>query len=224
MSMDSKKKVKVLKNGPYEVSGNVPLDELVFVPNDEGASVEYKDVKKYKTEDEPYHLCRCGNSKNKPFCDGSHIKANFDGTETASHKTYDEMARTIRGTQMDLMDAKSLCAVARFCDTNGSTWNLVLESDNPEDKETIKYQCNHCPSGRLTAVTKEGERIEPKLPQEISALADIAAGVHGPLWIKGGIPIEDANGKLYPVRNRVTLCRCGRSVNKPFCDATHMRR
>jgi CDGSH-type Zn-finger protein len=66
--------------------------------------------------------------------------------------------------------------------------------------------------------------IEPKLPQEISALADIAAGVHGPLWIKGGIPIEDANGKLYPVRNRVTLCRCGRSVNKPFCDATHMRR
>ncbi|WP_321420860.1 CDGSH iron-sulfur domain-containing protein [uncultured Methanomethylovorans sp.] len=44
---------------------------------------------------------------------------------------------------------------------------------------------------------------------------------HGPLWIRGGIPIESADGKLYEIRNRFTLCGCGKSKNKPFCDGSH---
>lgn len=43
----------------------------------------------------------------------------------------------------------------------------------------------------------------------------------GPLWVRGGIPVESSDGATYEVRNRVTLCRCGRSSNKPFCDGTH---
>ena len=43
----------------------------------------------------------------------------------------------------------------------------------------------------------------------------------GPIWVKGGIRIEGADGKSYEIRNRVTLCRCGQSSNKPFCDGTH---
>jgi CDGSH-type Zn-finger protein len=39
--------------------------------------------------------------------------------------------------------------------------------------------------------------------------------------VRGGIPIESANGKTYAVRNRVTLCRCGQSANKPLCDGSH---
>lgn len=219
--MKPEKKIEVLPNGPYQVSGNIPLNQLRCVPDRKGATTGYKLIQTYKTE-EPYHLCRCGKSSNKPFCDGSHLNG-FDGTETAGHKTYDEMADVIEGRFVDLMDAEELCAVARSCDTRSSTWNLVEGSINPESVKIVERQCANCPSGRLTVLTKSGERLEPELPQEISILEDPAASVHGPLWVKGGIPIEDAEGKVYPIRNRVTLCRCGLSKNKPFCDAAHMR-
>ncbi|MDL2281961.1 CDGSH iron-sulfur domain-containing protein [Parabacteroides sp. OttesenSCG-928-G06] len=219
----SKKKIKVMKDGPYQVVGNIPLNQLSFVADKKGASTGYKEIQKYKVDD-TYYLCRCGRSKNYPFCDGSHMSGvPFDGTETARHKTYEQMAEEIEGKQVDLLDAEELCAVARFCDTYSSTWNLVTESDAPESVEIINRQCADCPSGRLTMVTKEGKRIEPELPQEISLLEDMPAEAHGPIWVKGGIPIEDAEGNFYPIRNRVTLCRCGKSKNKPFCDAAHMQ-
>ncbi|MDU1891453.1 MAG: CDGSH iron-sulfur domain-containing protein [Dysgonomonas sp.] len=221
MSTQDQKKVKVLKNGPYEVTGNIPLNQLRFVPDNEDASLAYKEVKKYPQQ-ETYHLCRCGKTNNKPFCDGSHLQG-FDGTETAGHETYDQMAGFTEGKFIDLLDAEKLCAVARFCDTNGTTWNLVEESESDKTNDIVIQQCCDCPSGRLTAVTKDGKRIEPKLPQEISILEDPAVKVHGPIWVKGGIAIEDADGIVYPVRNRVTLCRCGKSQNKPFCDARHMQ-
>jgi len=221
MESQNSKKVKVLENGPYQVSGNVPLNKLRFVPNREGVSVSYEEVQKYPLQ-ETYHLCRCGRSKNKPFCDGTHLEG-FFGKETASHQTYEQMAGFTEGKFIDLLDAESLCAVARFCDTNGTTWHLVEDSETSETNDIVIQQCCDCPSGRLTAVTKDGKRIEPELPQEISILEDPSAEVHGPIWVKGGIPIEDAKGRPYPVRNRVTLCRCGKSHNKPFCDARHMQ-
>ncbi|MDD6209969.1 MAG: CDGSH iron-sulfur domain-containing protein [Bacteroidales bacterium] len=222
MATKGKRKIKVLKNGPYEVMGSVPLNHLEFVPNERGFSLDYKEIKVYPLQ-ESYHLCRCGRSKNKPFCDGSHLP-DFDGTETASHKTYDEMAEFIEGKLLDLLDAKELCAAARFCDTKSGTWNLVRTAENADAKDIVLYQCDHCPSGRLTAVLKDGTRVEPELPQEISILEDPAKGVMGPIWVKGGIEIEDSDGKAYPIRNRVTLCRCGKSENKPFCDASHLKK
>ena len=222
MEEKKKKSIKVLKDGPYQVNGSVPLNELKFVPNAKGYSLEYEEVKKYPSQ-EQYHLCRCGMSKNKPYCDGSHLSG-FDGTETAGHKTYDEMAEFIEGKLMDLLDAEELCAIARFCDTKSGTWNLVERAENEDAKDIIKHQCSHCPSGRLTAVTKEGEHLEPELPQEISILEDTVVKVHGPIWVKGGIEILDENDVAYPARNRVTLCRCGKSKNKPFCDGSHMKK
>lgn len=221
MNTDKTKKIKVLENGPYEVTGNVPLNKLRFVPTKEGASEKYEEVEKYPLQ-ETYHLCRCGRSKKKPFCDGSHLEG-FSGKETASKQTYEQMAGFIEGKNIDLLDAEGLCAVARFCDTHSTTWNLVEEGDNDKTNEIVIQQCCDCPSGRLTAVTKDGKKIEPDLPQEISVLDDPIASVHGPIWVKGGIQVEDAQGSPYPIRNRVTLCRCGKSQNKPFCDARHMK-
>lgn len=220
---ENEKKVSIVPNGPYEIKGNVPLNLLRFVADteDDGAVSSYQFVKKYPIQEDVYFLCRCGQSQNKPFCDGAHY-GGFDGTETAGYKTYDEMAQLIEGKVIDMLDAEELCAVARLCDTHGTSWNLVEEGNTDDVKNIVTYQCNNCPSGRLTAVTKEGKRIEPELPQEISVLEDGPEAVHGPLWIKGGIPIESGDGKAYPVRNRVTLCRCGKSQNKPFCDARHI--
>lgn len=58
-------KVQVLKNGPLLVTGKVSLVAA------DGGPIEAKQ--------EPVALCRCGHSANKPFCDGGHKKANFEG-------------------------------------------------------------------------------------------------------------------------------------------------
>ena len=45
--------------------------------------------------------------------------------------------------------------------------------------------------------------------------------IAGALWVTGGVPITRADGQPFETRNRVTLCRCGQSSNKPLCDGTH---
>ncbi len=220
MADKNKSKIKVTKDGPYEVTGNIPLNKLGMVPNEKGASVEYEVVKEYPRQ-ETYQLCRCGESITKPYCDGSHLSG-FDGQEKANHQTYDQKAHYIKGEYVDLMDAEEYCAGARFCDTKGGTWNLVTKPRNAETKEIVVQQCSDCPSGRLTAITKEGKKMEHNYPKEISVLEDIVAEEHGPIWVKGKIEVEDENGRVYPVRNRMTLCRCGQSTNKPFCNGNHL--
>ena len=91
MESNGEKKIKVLPNGPYEVIGNVPLNQLRYVGNHKGATTGYKEIQTYAVEG-VYHLCRCGGSQNKPFCDGTHKKNGFKGDTPASHDSYDEKA------------------------------------------------------------------------------------------------------------------------------------
>jgi CDGSH-type Zn-finger protein len=93
-------KIEVTKDGPYLVSGNLPLSEQWIVTNDEGDSLDYREGKKFPAQTQ-YALCRCGHSSNKPFCDGTHAKVRFDGAETASHQPYIEQAETIEGPTMN---------------------------------------------------------------------------------------------------------------------------
>jgi hypothetical protein len=68
---------------------------------------------------------------------------------------------------------------------------------------------------------KAGNLIEPELEPSILVVDDPVLDVVGPLWVRGGIPIESVDGETYEIRNRVSLCRCGKSCNKPFCDGSH---
>ena len=68
---------------------------------------------------------------------------------------------------------------------------------------------------------KEGKMIENKYGPSVSVLEDSGLKISGPLWVKGCIRVESCDGKSYEIRNRQTLCRCGNSDNKPFCDGTH---
>jgi CDGSH-type Zn-finger protein len=214
-------KVVVSKNGPYLVSGSVPLARQTIVADRAGGSQSWKESDPFPLQ-ESYALCRCGHSGNKPFCDGSHQKAGFDGTETASRAPYREQAQVLEGPVLSLTDAESLCAFARFCDPNGQVWNQVERTDDAQVRAEFIRQVNHCPSGRLVAWDKKtGEPIEHKLPVSIGVIEDPPEGVSGPLWLRGGIPVSSADGETYEVRNRVTLCRCGASKNKPFCDGQH---
>ncbi len=214
-------KVVVAKNGPYLVTGGVPLAKQTIVSDAQGNSEEWKEGPPVKTEDS-YALCRCGHSKNKPFCDGSHTKARFDGTETASHAPYREQAQVMEGPAMALTDAQVLCAFARFCDPNGQVWGQVERTDDPKVRALFVRQVNNCPSGRLVAWDREtGKPVEHALPVSIGIIEDPVEKVSGPLWLRGGIPVISADGFAYEVRNRVTVCRCGASKNKPFCDGSH---
>lgn len=216
---EKKCRIKISKNGPYIVSGNVPLSEKIITPK--GKGYEYKDGCNFPPA-ETYALCRCGQSKKNPFCDGSHVKVGFNGTEKASRAKYADRAELLVGPELDLMD-DSRCAFARFChQEDGKVWGLVENSDNPKLREEAIKGSGDCPSGRLTVFDKTGREIEPEFDPVIEILQDPENGVSGPIFVKGNIPIECADGNIYEIRNRVALCRCGRSRNKPFCDATHV--
>jgi len=215
-------RITVTDNGPYAVTGEVPLVVAEIVVNDEGESVAWRETRRIETGPR-YDLCRCGHSGDKPFCDGSHYDADFVGTETAGHAAYDEVAACTDCAGVRLKDVRELCAEARFCDRAGGLWNLVLKRDEPGVEELIKEEAMLCPSGRYVACDPETDApFEFDYEPSIALVEDPQLGVSGPLWVRGGIPIIDGHGEAYEVRNRVTLCRCGRSGNKPFCDGSHM--
>jgi len=219
---DSDARIKVTRNGPYIVTGRVPLSEQIIVVDSGGDAVAWREGRRFP-ERQTYALCRCGKSGNMPFCDGTHAGVGFKGTETASRVPYIEQARVIKGPGLKLTDAEPLCASARFCKRAGGVRQLTLSSSQAEAKQLAIEESVLCPAGRLVAWTKENNAIEPDLIPSIGLVEDPQAGVSGPVWVRGGIPIESADGSLWETRNRVTLCRCGRSDNQPFCDGTHIR-
>lgn len=208
-------KIKVSQNGPYLVSGNLPVNEEEYEFDEYGVPLKTVNVKQYPLK-ESFALCRCGHSQNKPFCDGTHVKIKFDGTETASKDKYEDQAKILKGPQLILKDVPHLCAGLGFCHRGDNTWNSTENSNDPQSKKTAVESACACASGRLTACDhKTKQNIEPQLTPSIGVLED------GPLSVKGGVPVESADGTAYEVRNRCTLCRCGKSENKPFCDASH---
>jgi CDGSH-type Zn-finger protein len=213
--------VVVSKNGPYLVTGGVPLARQTIITDREGGSEEWRESDPFPAQ-ASYALCRCGHSHNKPFCDGTHNKVRFDGTETASRAPYREQAQLLEGPELALSDAQGLCAFARFCDPNGQVWSQVQGTQDPEVRAMFVRQVNNCPSGRLVAWDRaSGQAIEHRLSVSIGVVEDPSQEVSGPLWLRGGIPVQSADGFAYEVRNRQTLCRCGASKNKPFCDGSH---
>ncbi len=216
-------RITVTEDGPYLVSGSVPLLRLEIVTNDIGESVAWREIERIDTG-ERYQLCRCGRSQDKPFCDGSHAEVGFDGTETAGHESVLELSVPIDGPGIRIRDARKLCAEARYCDRAGGLWNLVQRCDDPEILALVEEEAMLCPSGRYTACTGDtDEALEPDYEPSIGLVEDPELGVSGPLFVRGGILIEGADGVAYEVRNRVTLCRCGESRNKPFCDGSHIK-
>ena len=214
--------ILVSKNGPYLVSGSLPLGTEIAEVGKEGEPERWVKGKQYPDR-ENYALCRCGESKTRPFCDGSHVSAGFDGTETASREPYSKQAEKLEGPAIDLRDAESLCSGARFCHGKGNVWNLVSRARDPESKTAAINEVCNCPAGRLVAYDKKsGKPIEAAYSPSLSLIEDPQAKSSGPIWVKGGVTVESENGRGYETRNRMTLCRCGRSCNKPLCDGSHI--
>lgn len=221
--MTDKPTITITENGPYIVTGSVPLDEQTIGTDADGGSEEWVKTSEYKSSPK-MALCRCGESGNKPFCDGTHAKIGFDGREVANRAPYADQANVLHGPRYTLMDQRNLCATARFCDTHQTVWREVEKTDDPEVAAIFVDQIKDCVSGRLRVVdTQTGEVLEPPRAQRISTTQDPEEKCSGPLYVEGGIQLVSADGSDYEVRSRMALCRCGHSGNKPFCDGTHTK-
>lgn len=222
MPADAQYYIKIMDGGPYLVYGEPPIVQEFLVPNEEGYPWTYKQGAVFEV-DGCVALCRCGESRTKPFCDCTHAEIEWDSRETASREPVLDCAVILEGPAFNLADYEPLCALARFCDSYGRIWNILAETDDDEKRAIVEHEANHCPSGRLIIIDKTtGEPVEPDFEPSIGLLEDPEKGVSGPIWVKGGIRIISSDGNIYEIRNRVTLCRCGLSSNKPFCDCEHV--
>jgi CDGSH-type Zn-finger protein len=211
---ETERKIIVREHGPYVVEGGIPLVRKTPVVSEHGEPLTWKKSDLITSADR-YTLCRCGRSNNKPFCDGTHRVEGFDGTETADPAPVASRQTAYPGTHIVVKNDPSLCMHAGFCGNRVSNvWQMTQASEDTQVRAQMIAMVERCPSGALS-YTIAGEGIEPDLPQEIALTPD------GALWVSGGIPIERADGQPCEVRNRVTLCRCGASHNKPYCDGTH---
>jgi CDGSH-type Zn-finger protein len=212
----SEPKIVVRKGGPYRVSGGLPLRRTAIVYTQYGEPVDVDEGPEFKTG-KMYELCRCGQSSTKPFCDTTHEKVGFRGTESADRGPIARRQQVFEGEGVTMYDDRSLCTHAGFCgDRFTNVWEMIEDTADPEIRERLMAMVRRCPSGRLSySVPPDPAAVEPEFEPMIGIEPD------GPLWVRGGVRIESEDGRNYEVRNRMTLCRCGRSRNKPFCDGTH---
>ena len=208
--------VSVRTDGPYVVSGSVPLRVRRPIMSEHGEPLTWQ-TEEVSDRGGVYALCRCGESSRKPYCDGTHRAVGFEGTETAPTDTFRQRCSDLGGVGIEVSDDRGICVHAGFCGNRISNiWKMTPETDDTVVRSQVMAMIERCPSGAL-AYSVDGAEIEPVLPVEISVVAD------GPLWLTGGIPVERADGEPFETRNRVTLCRCGHSANKPLCDGSHAR-
>jgi len=221
-----RKRIVVIKNGPYSVEGNVPLVSKRQIVSEYGEPLTWQKDATIAVREGEYNLCRCGQSSNPPFCDGTHGLEGFDGTETADPNLTETRAMKIpHGTHIIVKKDPLLCMQSGFCGLrNADLDQLVAATKDTKIRALVMAMVEHCPSGSLTfRIEADGADIEPDLPEQIAVTTEITSDgpIAGPLWVTGGIPIERSDGRPFETRNRVTLCKCGHSDIKPLCDGTH---
>jgi CDGSH-type Zn-finger protein len=223
--MPPEKRIVIVKNGPYIIHGSVPLVRKTQVVSEHGEPLTWKKEAALDTGEGEYRLCRCGLSAQHPFCDATHRSIGFDGSERAAEGPTTERQVPLGGTRIIVKKDTTLCIDSGFCGLrNVSLAQFLAVSNNTQARSLIIAMVERCPSGALTYHFEEGEAdIEPDLPQQIADTTEITSGgpIAGPLWVTGDIPVERSDGLPLETRNRVTLCNCGRSGNKPLCDGSH---
>ena len=205
-----------LPAGPLLVRGGVPLTRETAVTSEHGEPLAWRTSDPLETTDS-YALCRCGQSANKPFCDGTHASVGFEGADTADASTYDERATTLGGTGITVRDDRSICVHAGFCGNRVTNiWKQVADTDDSIVRLAVINEVEKCPSGAITyRFDGDDEDNEAPRPPGVGVVDD------GPLWVSGHIPVTTSTGVEIERRARVTLCRCGQSSNKPLCDGSH---
>ena len=194
--------IEIMKDGPLIVSG------LKNWQNSKGEALETK---------ERITLCRCGASSNKPYCDGSHVVTGFSGKRETDKSLYKE--KSYAGEKVTVHDNRMICCHAAECVENlSSVFSLEqrpwINADGAEIEKIIEV-IGKCPSGALSYtiddVRKVGKEEEPS----------IRISNDGPYNVSGGITLNVEDELQPPSKEKYSLCRCGASKNKPYCDGAH---
>lgn len=162
-------------------------------------------------------LCRCGGSNNKPFCDGTHGKNGFTDEKLADG-SLDKRTDYV-GKKITIHDNRGICAHAGYCTDNlASVFRLKkepwIDPDGAAVKEIIET-IKRCPSGALSYTVDNVEHRDQDREPMVTVTND------GPYAITGGIELLEQPLGEGASTEHYTLCRCGGSKNKPFCDGTH---
>jgi len=202
--------------GPLMVSGAVPVVRKTAVHSEHGEPLAWK-TSEGLTDRATYALCRCGESENKPFCDGAHAAAGFEGDDSADASTYADRSKELGGTGITVSDDRSICVHAGFCGNRATNiWKQTKDTDDSLVRLAVINEVEKCPSGAITyRFDGDATDAEADYPVQVGVIDD------GPLWVTGGIPVTTSAGTDLETRTRVTLCRCGASANKPLCDGSH---
>lgn len=203
--MDKQKpEIIITKNGPLFVKG---MTELDCDSND----------KLLITENTP--LCRCGASKNKPYCDGMHININFDDSKLDGRMP--DRVKSYSGKNIVIHDNRGVCSHDGACITGAPRvfrrkkrpW---IDPDNGDAGKIIEV-IKKCPSGALSYT------INNKLHMNLDRIPAINIKKDGPYEIVGYVKLADDDNSKPESKEHYDICRCGNSRNKPFCDGTHLK-
>lgn len=134
-------RIKVTKDGPYEVHNIDRIMRYQIIPDDEGASEEYRADRKYDVAQNPVYVCRCGRTHRAPFCDGSHAAAGWDGEESAGFAPLEDGAEYFEGPNLRLADNPKFCAYARFATQKGVCGTLLMRETTVRTSRLSARRC-----------------------------------------------------------------------------------
>jgi CDGSH-type Zn-finger protein len=215
-----KPKISPLPNGPYYLVNDMEPKVVENLQNSKGEPLSMVSG---------VALCRCGASNNKPFCDGTHATIGFssenkisaDDNNGTEYKVIDKRKSYI-GKEITIHDNRKICSHASECVNNLSSVFKLNSRPwiNPDSARTdeIIDTIRKCPSGALSYSIGGIEYRDPNGRETM-----VTVSKNGPYLITGGIDLIGENIKWGngASKEHYTLCRCGASSNKPFCDGMH---
>lgn len=203
-------RIRVRANGPYLVTGGPAMWNYL------GEPIAAPPVAA---------LCRCGQSRSRPWCDGTHATIGFHDAKRAD-RVADRQDR-YEARQFTILDNRGLCAHSGRCtDALPSVFRVGVEpfvAPAGGRADDILRAVQACPSGALGAAIDQ--RRADELVDRVRAPA-IEVSKDGPYFVAGGVDLHDDSGSAPPrpagaSREHYALCRCGQSKNKPFCSGAH---
>lgn len=204
----AKPRIACLPNGPYYLLGDAEASVVPHLYRQDGAAcATVRGVA----------LCRCGGSRNKPFCDGTHSTNGFTDAKR-DDRTADRRTRHA-GKHITILDNRGLCSHSAIC-TEGlkavfrqkdEPW---IDPDGATAAEVIAT-IRKCPSGALSY------EIEGREQGDQEREPKVVVTNNGPYAVSGGIELLGVTFGEGASTEHYTLCRCGASRNKPFCDGSH---
>ena len=163
-------------------------------------------------------VCRCGQSKYKPHCDGSHSKEGFVNEKDEERKKNN--VKDYEGENITIHDNRSVCCHDGSCvellpEVFRKSCTPWINPDGSSPGKIIKV-IEKCPSGALSFSLGSKKYCEfGQKTEKVIFVKD------GPVKVEGKIEFKDYQSDKPECSEHYTLCRCGKSKNKPFCDGTH---